>query len=220
MAKPLLVMGTQNYSSWSLRPWLLLRHLGIQFEERVLHFGTPEFATEVARLSPTRRVPVLLDGERRIWESLAICEYASELAGGLGWPGDTGMRAQARALASEMHAGFAALRSACPMNARARNRRVAASPALDRDLQRVNAIWAECRRLHGAAGPWLFGAYSVADAMFGPVALRFLTYGLPLEPAARGYYETVLADPSLREWMAVADAEGVTVAADEAGLAP
>ena len=180
MAKPLLVIGTRNYSSWSLRPWLLLRHLGIDFEERVLHFGSPEFAAEVARLSPSRRVPVLLHGERRIWESLAICEYASELAGGRGWPGDAGARAHARAVAAEMHAGFAALRAACPMNARARARRVESSPALQRDLQRVNAIWTECRRLHGATGPWLFGAYSAADAMFAPVALRCLSYGLPL----------------------------------------
>ncbi len=218
MATPLLVMGTRNYSSWSLRPWLLLRHLGIAFEERVLHFGTPEFAAEVARLSPTRRVPVLVHGERRIWESLAICEYSSELAGGRGWPGDAGARAHARALAAEMHAGFAALRSSCPMNARARGRRVADSPALERDVRRINAIWSECRRLHGVAGPWLFGAYSAADAMFGPVALRFLTYGLPLEPAARGYFDHALADPALCEWIAVADGEGVTIASEEVGV--
>lgn len=218
MATPLLVMGTRNYSSWSLRPWLLLRHLGITFEERVLHFGTLEFAAEVARLSPTRRVPVLVHGERRIWESLAICEYASELAGGRGWPSEAGARAHARALAAEMHAGFAALRSSCPMNARARGRRVAGSPALERDVQRINAIWSECRRLYGAAGPWLFGAYSAADAMFGPVALRFLSYGLPLEPAARGYFDHALADPALCEWIALADGEGVTIASEEVGV--
>ena len=119
-----------------------------------------------------------------------------------------------------MHAGFAALRCACPMNARARNRRVDASPALERDVQRVNAIWTDCRRLHGAAGPWLFGGYSAADAMFAPVALRCLTYGLPLEPAARAYSDTVLADPPLREWMAAAETEGVTVASEEVGVTP
>lgn len=220
MSKPLLVIGTRNYSSWSLRPWLLLRHLGIAFEERVLHFGSPEFTSEIARLSPSRRVPVLLDGKRRVWESLAICEYASELAGGRGWPVDAGGRAHARALAAEMHAGFAALRSSCPMNVRARNRRAAGSPALERDVQRVGAIWSECRRLHGAAGPWLFGAYSAADAMFAPVVLRVLTYGLPLDPGAHDYYETVLADPLLREWIAVAETEGVTVESEEVGILP
>ena len=220
MAKPLLVMGTRNYSSWSLRPWLLLRHLGIEFEERVLHFGTPEFAAEVARLSPSRRVPVLHDGGHRIWESLAICEYASELAGGAGWPAEAGARAQARAVASEMHAGFATLRSTCPMNARARNRRVAASPALERDMQRVNAIWTGCRRGFGGGGPWLFGDYSAADAMFAPVVLRCQTYGLPLEPAAREYCATVLADAPLKEWLALAESEGVTVASEEVGMTP
>lgn len=220
MAGLLLVIGTRNYSSWSLRPWLLLRHLEIAFEERVLHFGTPEFATEIARLSPSRRVPVLLHGERRIWESLAICEYACELAGGRGWPTDAAARAHARAVASEMHAGFAALRSACPMNARARNRKVAGSAALDGDLRRVNAIWSECRQLHAAEGPWLFGPYSAADAMFAPVALRILTYGLPIDLPARGYYETVLADPLLREWMELAQTEGVVVQSEEVGTGP
>lgn len=217
MAKPLLVMGTRNYSSWSLRPWLLLRHLDVAFEERVLHFGTPEFAAEVARLSPSRRVPVLLHEGRTVWESLAICEYASELAGGGGWPADAGARANARALASEMHAGFATLRSSCPMNARARGRRVAGSPALERDVQRISDIWSECRRQHGAAGTWLFGGYSAADAMFGPVVLRVMTYGLPLAPAARGYFEQALADPHLQEWIRLAQAEGVTVDSEEVG---
>lgn len=220
MSKLLLVIGTRNYSSWSLRPWLLLRHLGIEFEERVLHFGSAEFATEIARLSPSRRVPVLQDGARRVWESLAICEYACELAGGKGWPADVGARAHARALAAEMHAGFAALRSACPMNVRARNRHVAGSLALERDMQRIGAIWSECRRLHGTAGPWLFGSYSTADAMYAPVVLRIQTYGLPLDPGARDYYETVLADPLLREWTALAATEGVTVESEEAGIAP
>jgi glutathione S-transferase len=220
MLKPLLVIGTRNYSSWSLRPWLLLRHLGIAFEERVLHFGSAEFATEIARLSPSRRVPVLLDGTRRVWESVAICEYASELAGGKGWPADVGARAQARALAAEMHAGFAALRSTCPMNARARNRRAAETPALKRDMQRIGAIWSECRRLNGATGPWLFGSYSAADAMFAPVVLRIQTYGLPLDPGAHDYYETVLADLLLREWIAIATTEGVTVESEEVGIEP
>ena len=212
-----LVLGTKNYSSWSLRPWLLLRHLGIAFAERVIHFDTQEFATQVPQLSPSRRVPVLLHGELRVWDSLAICEYASELAGGRGWPADPALRAEARSLAAEMHAGFPALRAACPMNARARNRRVPMTPELERDVERVTAIWDACRRRPRAAGPWLFGAYSAADAMYAPVALRFLTYGLPAAGAAADYLQTVLADAELRRWIADAQTEGVVVPSDEAG---
>ncbi len=212
-----LVLGTKNYSSWSLRPWLLLRHLGIAFAERVIHFDTQEFATQVPQLSPSRRVPVLLHGELRVWDSLAICEYASELAGGRGWPADPALRAEARSLAAEMHAGFPALRAACPMNARARNRRVPMTPELARDVERVTAIWDACRRRPRAAGPWLFGAYSAADAMYAPVALRFLTYGLPAAGAAADYLQTVLADAELRRWIADAETEGVVVPSDEAG---
>jgi glutathione S-transferase len=213
-----LVIGTRNYSSWSLRPWLLLRHLGLDFDERLIHLDTPEFAGEVAGVSPSRRVPVLLHGKVAVWESLAICEYVSELAGGRGWPADASDRAHARALAAEMHAGFAALREGCPMNIRARNRRVAVTDALARDLERVGEIWSHCRLAHASRGPWLFGEYSAADAMFAPVALRILTYGLALPAAATGYQQTVLADPQLREWTDAAAIEGVVVAADEAGV--
>jgi len=206
-----LVIGTRNYSSWSLRPWLLLRHLGIDFVERVIHLDTPQFSGEVASVSPSRRVPVLLDGPLTVWESLAICEYASELAGGRGWPEDVSDRACARAISAEMHAGFVTLRNSCPMNARARNRRVPITGDLARELGRVGEIWA------GARGPWLFGDYSVADAMFAPVALRVLTYDLPLPAAAADYQHTVLADPLLREWTDAAAIEDVVVSADEAG---
>ena len=135
MSALLLVVGTRNYSSWSLRPWMLLRHLGLEFTVRQIHFDTPEFEAEIPKLSPTRRVPVLIHGELRIWESIAICEYISELAGGRGWPADPARRAIARSVAAEMHSGFAALRSACPMNARATGRRVPMTAPLERDLQ-------------------------------------------------------------------------------------
>jgi len=212
-----LVIGTKNYSSWSLRPWILLRHLGIPFGERLVHLDTAEFAAEVPRLSPSRRVPVLLHGDRTIWESLAICEYASELAGGRGWPDDPGQRAEARSLACEMHAGFQALRSQCPMNIRARARRVPMTAALQADVARIDAIWDDCRRRHAAQGPWLFGRYGVADAMFAPVALRCRSYGLVLGERSTAYLDHVLRDPLLREWLDAAEVEGVTVAGDEAG---
>ena len=212
-----LVIGTKNYSSWSLRPWILLRHLGIQFTERVFHLDTAEFAAAVPELSPSRRVPVLLHDGRTVWESLAICEYASELAGGRGWPADPGQRAEARSLACEMHAGFQALRSQCPMNIRAIDRRVPSTASLQADVARVDAIWDDCRRRHASHGPWLFGDYCAADAMFAPVALRCRSYGLELGERATSYLATVLEDPLLRDWLQSAASEGVTIAADEAG---
>ena len=213
-----LVIGTRNYSSWSLRPWLLLRHLGLDFSERLIHLDTPEFARDVPQLSPSHRVPALLHGATTVWESLAICEYASELADGRGWPRQAEDRARARSVAAEMHAGFAALRSSCPMNARARDRRVPMTAHLARDVERIDEIWSGCRRDYASRGPWLFGDYSVADAMFAPVALRLLTYGLVTSAAAADYQATVLADAQLREWIAAAMIEGVVVAADEAGV--
>ncbi|MGH8249089.1 MAG: glutathione S-transferase family protein [Steroidobacteraceae bacterium] len=212
-----LVLGTCNYSSWSLRPWLLLRHLGLEFTARQFHFGTPEFDSEVSKLSPTGLVPVLIHGERRIWESLAICEYASELAGGRGWPADAERRALARSVATEMHAGFAALRNACPMNARATGRRVPMTPPLARDLRRVDAIWSDCRRENGERGSYLFGDFSVADAMFAPVVLRVRSYGLPLSGLAARYQETMLADPHMREWMRLSAEETIVIPHEEVG---
>ena len=130
---------------------------------------------------------MLLHDELRVWESVAICEYASELAGGRGWPAEQGMRAQARSIAHEMHAGFGALRDSCPMNARATGRRVAMTPSLEQDLRRIDVIWSGCRRDHGERGPWLFGDFSIADAMYAPVALRVRTYGLPISALAARY---------------------------------
>lgn len=212
-----LVIGTRNYSSWSLRPWLLLRHLGLHFEERQIHLDTPEFEAEVARFSPTRRVPVLIHDELVVWESLAICEYASELAQGRGWPADPRMRALARAAAAEMHSGFGALRSACPMNARATGRRVVMTPPLARDLARIDAIWSGCRRENGELGSWLFGGFSVADAMFAPVALRARTYALPLSSLASLYCDTMLNDTHLRAWIEASAQETHVIPHDEVG---
>jgi len=213
-----LVIGTRNYSSWSLRPWLLLRQLGLPFTERQYHFDTPEFDSEVPKLSPTRLVPVLIDGDQRIWESLAICEYVSELAGGRGWPADRARRAEARSVATEMHAGFRALRDACPMNARATGRQMAMTPPLAQDLARVDAIWSGCRRDHGERGPFLFGEFSVADAMYAPVVLRARTYGLPLSELAARYQDTMLADAHLREWIEAACVETVVIPHEEVGV--
>ena len=212
-----LLIGTRNYSSWSLRPWILIRHLGLPFEERQIHFGSEEWDSEMPKLSPTLRVPVLFHGGVRIWESIAICEYVAELAG-RGWPADPAERAEARALSAEMHSGFGALRSSCPMNARATSRRVPMTAPLAQDLRRIDAIWSGCRRQHGERGPWLFGDFGVVDAMFAPVALRCRTYGLPLSRLAAGYLETHLADPALREWVAAAEREAIVIPVEEVGV--
>jgi glutathione S-transferase len=212
-----LVVGTRNYSSWSLRPWMLLRHLGIEFTVRQIHFDTPEFEAEIPKLSPTRRVPVLLHGDLCIWESLAICEYVSELAGGRGWPAEPARRATARSVAAEMHSGFSALRSACPMNARATGRRVPMTAPLERDMKRLDAIWSGLRRDYSDLGPYLFGAFSAADAMFAPVALRVRSYGLPLSELAKRYLDTMLGDSHLGDWVAESCRETIVIPYEEVG---
>lgn len=212
-----LIIGNRNYSSWSLRPWILLKHLGMQFQTTVLPLDTPEFKGQVARFGPSGRVPILLHGDLCIWESLAICEYLVELAG-RGWPHDQAARAVARAVSSEMHAGFSHLRTTWPMNARARDRRTPMTPHLQADIQRIDRLWNDCRaRLTSDAGPWLFGEYSVADAMFAPVVLRFNTYGASVSQSSRAYLATVLADAALREWLQAAEQESWRIDASEVG---
>jgi glutathione S-transferase len=216
MAELLLTMGNKNYSSWSLRPWILMKHLGLEFDERILPLDTPDFTRDVAAISPTRRVPILLHGDLRIWDSLAICEYVCELAGA-GWPRDRAARAQARAASAEMHAGFSILRSQWPMNARALGRKTAANPERTADIARIEDLFADCRARHGAGGPWLFGEYSVADAMFAPVILRLRTYGARLREVTAAYSAVVIADPFMQEWLSAAANERWVIEASEIG---
>lgn len=212
----LLTIGNKNYSSWSLRPWMLMKHLGLRFDERLIPLDTPEFARDIAAISPTRRVPVLRHGELLIWDSLAICEYVAELTG-KGWPADRGARAVARAVCTEMHAGFTIVRSQWPMNARATGRRTAANPERLAEIARIEDLWADCRARFGGGGPWLFGEYSIADAMYAPVVLRFRTYGARLRETSAAYSATVIEDPVMREWLDAAAAESWTIEASEIG---
>ena len=202
----LLTMGNKNYSSWSLRPWILMKHLAIPFAERVLALDTPEFSRDIATLSPTKRVPVLQHGSLLLWDSLAICEYVCELTG-RGWPRERDARAIARAACAEMHAGFSILRSQWPMNARATNRRTAPSPERSADIARIEQLWSECRARFGGGGPWLFGDYSVADAMYAPIVLRLRTYGAQVGESTAAYMATVLDDADMRDWLSAASAE-------------
>lgn len=206
-ADPVLVIGSKNYSSWSLRPWLFLRKTGFKFQERIIHFDGAEYQTEIAAISPSRRVPVLVLGSNKIWESLAICEHAVEVCG-QGLPKNPMARAVARSAAAEMHSGFSALREMCPMNVRARGHKVPLSAALKADVERIDMVWSTCRRQYGAGGPWLFGDFSIADAMFAPVLFRFQTYGASLSDTAQGYLDAALKDPALLEWQEAAAAEG------------
>jgi glutathione S-transferase len=216
----LLVIGNKNYSSWSLRAWLALRHFDIPFEEERIALDQPDSHERILRRSPAGRVPVLVDGEVTVWDSLAIAEYASErwLSGG-GWPDGVEARAVARSVSAEMHSGFPALRAGLPMNCRAQNRQVAMSPAARADVARVTALLADCRRRFGGGGAWLFGGFSIADAMYAPVAFRFATYGVRPGGPAGEWCEALLRHPRVREWAAAAAVETEVIAADEAGEA-
>ncbi len=213
-----LVIGNKNYSSWSLRPWILLKHLGIAFSEKLIPLDTPTFKDEVAELGPSGRVPVLKHGGVTVWDSLAICEYIAEVTG-KGWPQERAARAFARSVCAEMHSGFSYLRTEWPFNARARNRRPAMTPGLEGDVDRVDEIWIDCRRQYGEKTnePWLFGEYSIADAMYAPVVLRFNTYRAQVSDTTRWYMAAALEDDAMQEWVRAAQKESWTLPTSEVG---
>jgi glutathione S-transferase len=203
-----LVIGNKNYSSWSMRPWLVLRQAGIPFEEVRIPLYGPESAALLTAWSPSGKVPALHDGDIRVWDSLAICEYLNERFPDKHlWPLDAAARAVARSVSAEMHAGFDALRQNMVMNIRGRYPGQGRTPECLADVERILAIWTECRARFGGGGDFLFGRFCIADAMYAPVVLRFQTYGVALEGAARDYAEAVLALPALQEWVADAEAE-------------
>ena len=203
-----LVIGNKNYSSWSLRPWLLLRVFGVKFDEIKLPLDEPEFYARIRDYSSAGRVPVLIDGDLRVWDSLAICEYVNEqFLDSRGWPSERTARARGRAICAEMHSGFSALRNAMPMNTRKRIPTPALSADVLKDIARVGQIWREFRAEHAQQGDFLFGSFGIADAMYAPVILRFASYAIELGPVERAYAESVLALPPLREWLAEAATE-------------
>lgn len=202
-----LIIGNKNLSSWSLRPWLLLKHLRLPFREIKLLLDTPEFKSQLSQYSPAGRVPVLIDGELPVWDSLAIAEYLNEQSGGRGWPADPAQRAHARAISAEMHSGFAALRENWPMKTTEKNLQVPLPPAGLDDVARIDHMWQDCRSRYGSKGPWLFGEFSIADAMYAPVVLRFNSYGATLSAAAAAYHTQMLGDSHLREWIRDAEQE-------------
>lgn len=203
-----LVLGNKNYSSWSLRAWLMLKQVAMPFEEVVIPLRTAETRATLMRYSPSGKAPCLIDGETTVWESLAIGEYLAEQfpAAGL-WPADAQARAYARAIANEMHGGFIPLRRAMPMNIRASLPGYGMAAGVQDEINHIEAIWRDTRARFGAEGEMLFGRFTIADAMFAPVASRFQTYGVTLGESARRYADALLAWPAMKDWIAAANAE-------------
>ena len=220
MSAPLtLIIGNKNYSSWSMRPWALLRGRGIAFGEHMLKFESQEWRNHIARLSPSGLVPVLWEGEPgagfATWDTLAIAERLHEIFPDRGiWPTDPQARSRARSAAAEMHSGFRALRGAMPMNIRGRYPGKGMNDGVAKDVARIDTIWA------AAKGPFLFGEFCAADAFYAPVATRLVTYGVNLKGAAREYQQALLESPGVKAWSADAVKETEFVAEDEPYATP
>jgi glutathione S-transferase len=219
-----LWIGNKNYSSWSMRPWVLMRHFGLPFEEVMVRFDDgmgpgSDFKKRIGAISPAARVPVLVDGALTVWDTQAIAEtLAEKFPAQALWPRDAARRARARSLCAEMHAGFGALRTHCPMNIELHapeigQRVLAEQPAVAADLARITAMWGEALAAHG--GPFLFGEFGIVDAYYAPVVMRMRSYALPLPAAVQAYADRVAASPAVAAWIADALAEKTFVAEDE-----
>lgn len=203
-----ITIGNRNYSSWSLRAWLVLEATGASFDEEVVLLGQPDTGAEISKRSPTGLVPALQDGDLVIWDSLAISEYLAEKFPDAGlWPTDEKARAIARSVAAEMHSGYTAVRGNMPMNLRASYPGAGRAPGVNNDISRITSVWESCRRDFGADGDLLFGDFTIADAFFAPVISRFRTYGVEVDGIASAYMNAVWALPAMRDWAAKAEAE-------------
>ncbi|HKT31785.1 MAG TPA: glutathione S-transferase family protein [Gammaproteobacteria bacterium] len=218
MKKLIFVTGNKAYSSWSMRPWLALKQTGAAFEEIVIPLYVPGYKEKLLAYSPAGKVPVLRANGQAIWDSLSICEFLAERCPEARlWPHEGTARAEARSVSAEMHSGFSVIRHAYPFNCRATGRQVPRTVELDGEIARVQAMWNGCREHYGKSGPWLFGLFTVADCMYIPVALRFVTYGVRLDGAAGDYVRSVQQHPPVREWVAAAKLEKGVIEASEVG---
>ena len=199
MVERILVLGDKRFSSWSLRPWLALRHAGISFREEVIRLNRPDTKEKIRAVSPGGTVPVLIEGDLRIWDSLAICEWAAERVPSL-WPSEPNERAVARSVVAEMHSGFGAMRREMSMDLQLHTKKTDLSPEARANVDRVHQIWHSCRTRHAKAGEFLFGAFSIADCFFAPVITRFDSYGIELDDVCAHYAAAVLAHPAMLAW--------------------
>lgn len=210
-----LVIGNKNYSTWSLRPWVLLSHFDVPFTEVIESLSPESLSERLAQYSDSKKVPVLVHNELNVWDSLAICEYVSEqYLHGRGWPKDVSQRATARAVSAQMHSGFSAIRNEMPMNIRAK-RTIELSDDAKKEINQMQLLWH--RLLQNSGGPWLFGDFSIADCMFIPVVLRFNTYGITLLPSTENYRDTVMANAAVNSWIDAALMETEIIEVDETG---
>ncbi len=214
--QPKLLIGNKNYSSWSLRAWLLLREAGIDFEEQRIQLDTPATHDTICGFSPAGKVPILILDGTTVWDTLAIAETVAERWPEKRlWPEDPAIRAHARSISAEMHSGFEVLRECMPLNCRAMGRKVPLPDELTDDIDRIIAIWSDCHHRYG--GDWLFGDFSIADAMFAPVVLRFRTYGINLPDSACVYPARVLESEAMQDWLAAAESEVEVIECEEKG---
>jgi glutathione S-transferase len=211
-----LVLGNKNYSSWSMRPWIAMKVAGIPFEEEVISLNAPEFKSRVSKFSGTGKVPVLIDGDVKVWESLAILDYlAEEFPAANLWPLEQAARAHARVVAAEMHAGFLPLRRACPMNFWRPVKKMQLTAEVAANVARIDAMWTDCRTRFGGGGPFLFGVFGAADAMYAPMVSRFHTYAVDVGAPARAYMTAVRGLPAWAEWHSAALKEPWVLPEDE-----
>jgi glutathione S-transferase len=211
-----LILGNKNYSSWSWRPWIAMKVAGLAFEEEVISLNAPDFKQRLLQVSGTGKVPTLIDGDIHVWESLAILEYVAEkFPEAKLWPADRAARAHARAISNEMHAAFLPLRRKCPMNLWRPVKKLALDDETVANVRRIDAMWTDCRARFGAGGPFLFGHFTVADAMYVPVVSRFHTYAVEVGPVARDYMQAIMALPAWTEWRTAALKEPWELPEDE-----
>lgn len=209
-----LTIGNKNYSSWSLRPWIAMTHFGLTFEEWRIPLYEPDTRDRILQRSPSGRIPALTDGDLTLWDSLAILEYLAERFPGAWWPTDLAQRALARSVSAEMHSGFMALRQHMPMNCRSRYPGKGRSPEVLKDIERITEIWRSC--LSQSGGSFLFGDFSIADAMYAPVVSRFITYGVELDRLCQAYADAIWSLPAMQAWVEAAIAESEVLEVYEA----
>jgi len=216
MSRLTLVIGNKNYSSWSLRPWILMKHYRVDFEEKRVSLFADTMADELSIYNSDLKVPILMDGDLEVWDSLSILEYISEkYAQNRGWPVEEKARAIARSISAEMHSSYTNVRNEFPMNCRKSFNNITPSEKAEREIRRIIGLWRNCRKEFGGNGEWLFNHFSIADAMFAPIALRFSGYNIPLSGIEKEYVDNILKHPHIVDWVEAGKLETEIIIEDE-----